>query len=52
MHYNIWTEPKRKKRGRDFKTGCGYKMESFGGLQKKDMAFLFIALLSVMIDNT
>ena len=33
-------------------TGCGYTMESFGWLQKKDIAFLFIALLFVIIDNT
>lgn len=52
MHFNIWTESKRKKRGRDFITEGGYTMESFGELQKKDIAFLFIALLSVMIDNT
>ena len=51
MHFNIWTESKRKKRYQNFITGCGYTMESFGGLQKKDRTF-FIAFLSVMIDYT
>ena len=40
MH--IWTESNRKKRGQDFRTGCGYTMESFGRLQNSDIAFLFI----------
>lgn len=40
-----------KKRGLDFITGCGYTIESFAGLQKKDIAFLFITL-SVMADIT
>ena len=36
-----------------FITGCGYTFESFGGLQKRySFFFLFIALLSFMIDNT
>ena len=52
MHFNIWTESIRKKRGLDIITGCGYTIESFDGLQKKDIVFLFVALLSVMIDNT
>ena len=33
-------------------TGCGYTIESFAGLQKKDVAFLFIAFLFVMTDIT
>ena len=49
MHFNIWTESNRKKRGVDFTTGCGYTIESIDGLQKKDIAFLFLPLLSVMI---
>ena len=52
IYFNMWTKLKMKKRSWDFITGCGYTIESFGGLQKKDIAFLFIALLSVMIDNT
>ena len=51
MRFNIWIELNRKKRGRDFITGCGYTIENFGGLQKKDIVFLFLALLSVMIES-
>ena len=40
------------KRGLDFITGYGYTIESFNGRQKKDKAFLFIALLSVLIDDS
>ena len=53
IHFDIWIESNRKKIGLDFITVCEYTTGSFGGLQKKDIAFfLFIALLSVMINYT
>ena len=52
MHFNIWTQLNWKKRGWDSITGCGYKFESFGPTTKEKYSFLFIALLSVMIDTT
>ena len=33
-------------------TKCGYTNENFGGLQKEDIAFLSIAILSLIIDNS
>ena len=50
MHFYIWTESNRKKRGLNFTTECEYTTEIFGGLQKKHRAFSFIAL-SVKIDT-
>ena len=41
-----------KKRGQDFRTGCGYTIESFEGVQNKDIAFLLMALLSIITHNT
>ena len=42
MHFNVWTESNRKKRGLDFISGCGYTIESFDGLQKKDIVFFYL----------
>ena len=47
MYLNIWNESNRKKRGIDFVTAYAYAMEMFHELQKKDIAFLCILLLSV-----
>ena len=53
MHLNIWIESNRKKRGLDFMTKCGYAIERFHGLHKKDIAFFYLyQVLSIMIDNT
>ena len=49
MNFNIWTESSRNKRGLDFITGCGYKIES--GLQKNDIASFFIYSIIIFYDG-
>lgn len=52
MHFNMCTESNKKKRGREFCAGCGYTIETVGGEEKNDKAFLLMALLSVTTQIT